>query len=131
MQSAIGFGSMKIALVAFGGHERYSIQLANALAKRTEVLLVEPESEKINYEELLDERLPHYEYKQPRMRYPTNLITVRKILKKIKEFDADIVHFQGEHPWFFIGLPFLKRVGIVTTFNDVVAHVGEEKLRYK
>jgi len=122
---------MKVALVGFGGHERYSIQLANGLAVGAEVLLVVPDTADIEFEELLDERIVLFRYRQPRMRYPTNLLAVRSVVKRIKAFGADVVHFQGEHSWFFAGLPFLKRTGIVTTFHDVSAHPGEEKIRYK
>ena len=122
---------MKVALVAFGGHERYAIQLANGLAKLVDVLLLEPESTGIDYAELLDERVKLVTYQQPRLRNLANISSVRGIVKKICEFGAELVHFQGEHPWFFFGFPSLKRQAIVTTFHDVNAHIGEESLRQR
>ena len=122
---------MRVALVAFGGHERYSVQLANGLAEKVEVLLVEPEHQNMEYEELLDKRIELFVYKQPRLRNPLNILTVRSIVKRIEEFKADIVHFQGLHTWFFVGLPFIRNRAVTTTFHDVSSHVGEEKLRYR
>jgi glycosyltransferase involved in cell wall biosynthesis len=122
---------MRVALVTFGGNEAYSIQLANSLANKAEILLVEPKNSRSKAKTHLGGKVTLFQYSQTRMRYPTSLITVRKIFKRIIEFDADVVHFQGGNLWFFAVFPFMKRMGLVSTFHDVTEHVGEEKIKRK
>lgn len=120
---------MRIVLYAFD-HIEYTIQLAEALSRLEEVMLMLPQHRAKWFIEVLENNVNIEPYSQPRLRYPTNLLVLYRIIKKINSFNPDIVHFQGEHPWFNLTLPFLRRrYPLVTTVHDVVLHVGDTKSR--
>lgn len=120
---------MRVVLYAFD-HIEYTIQLAEALSRLEEVMLMLPQHKADWFVEVLGDDLNMESYRQPRLRYPTNLLTLYGIIKKINNFKPDIVHLQGEHPWLNLTLPFLRRrYPLVTTVHDVVLHVGDTKSR--
>ncbi|MBA7511768.1 Alpha-maltose-1-phosphate synthase [subsurface metagenome] len=120
---------MRIVLYAFD-HIEYTIQLAEALSRLEEVMLMLPQHKADWFVEILGDDLNMESYRQPRLRYPTNLLTLYGIIKKINSFNPDIVHLQGEHPWLNLTLPFLRRrYPLVITVHDVVLHVGDTKSR--
>ncbi|MFB0527469.1 MAG: glycosyltransferase family 4 protein [bacterium] len=124
---------MRIVLYAFD-HIEYTIQLAEGLSRLEDVILMVPQHKQgwfIGwFREVLEDNVNIEPYYQPRLRYPTNLIALYGIIKKINRFNPDIVHLQGEHPWFNLILPLLKRkYPLVNTVHDVVLHVGDTKSR--
>ncbi|MFB0526287.1 MAG: glycosyltransferase family 4 protein [bacterium] len=124
---------MRIVLYAFD-HIEYTIQLAEALSRLEEVMLMVPQYKSgwsIGwFREVLEGNINLKPYTQPRLRSPRNLVALHKILKGINSFNPDIVHLQGEHPWFNLALPLLRRrYPLVTTIHDVVLHVGDTKSR--
>ncbi|MCJ7646750.1 glycosyltransferase family 4 protein [bacterium] len=120
---------MRIVLYAFD-HIEYTIQLAEALSRLEDVMLMLPQHKADWFTEVLGDNLNMESYRQPRLRYPTNLLTLLGIIKKINSFNPDIVHLQGEHPWLNLTLPFLRRkYPLVITVHDVVLHVGDTKSR--
>ncbi len=120
---------MRIVLYAFD-HISYTVQLAEALSRMEEVMLMLPQHKADWFAEVLEDNLNMESYHQPRLRYPTNLLTLYGIIKKIKGFNPDIVHLQGEHPWLNLTLPFLRRrYPLVITIHDVVLHVGDTRSR--
>ncbi len=120
---------MRVVLYAFD-HIEYTTQLAEALSSLEEVMLMLPQYRAEWFMEVLEGNINLKPYYQPRLRYPTNILTLYRIIKKINNFKPDIVHLQGEHPWFNLILPFLRRrYPLVTTIHDVVLHVGDIKSR--
>ncbi len=124
---------MRVVIYTFD-HIEYTIQLAEALSKLEEVMLMVPEDKpglSIDwFKEVLADNFSVEPYYQPRLRYPTNLLAVYRIVKKINDFNPDIVHLQGEHPWFNLILPFLTRkYPLVATIHDVIPHIGDAKSR--
>ncbi len=120
---------MRIVLYAFD-HIEYTVQLAEALSRLAEVMLMLPQHKVEWFTEVLGDNLNMETYRQPRLRYPTNLLTLYGIIKKINRFNPDIVHLQGEHPWLNLIFPLLKKkYPLVTTIHDVVLHVGDTKSR--
>jgi len=120
---------MRVVLYAFD-HIEYTIQLAEALSKLEEVMLMLPQHKAEWFMEVLGDNVNIKPYSQPRLRYPTNLMTLYGIIKKINGFKPDIVHLQGEHPWLNLIFPLLKRkYPLVTTVHDVMLHVGDTKSR--
>jgi len=120
---------MRVVLHAFD-HIEYTVQLAEALSKLEDIMLMVPGNKpglSIDwFSEVLADNVIIKPYYQPRLRYPTNLLALYKIVKKINDFNPDIVHLQGEHPWFNLVLPFLTRkYPLVATVHDVVPHVGD------
>jgi glycosyltransferase involved in cell wall biosynthesis len=123
------YSLMRVVLYAFD-HIEYTIELAEALSRLEDIMLVVPQYKIGPFIEVLEDNVNIKPYPQPRLRYPTNLLTLYKILKKINNFHPDVVHLQGEHPWFNLILPYLRRrYPIVTTVHDVVLHVGDMKSR--
>jgi len=120
----------------------YTIQLANALSKKEEVLLVLMLPGRILKEELdnmLDivaetVQLQLFKYPKQRMYYPTYylayLSTIREIIKQIKTFKPDVVHLQvGSSVELYTISRFLKNYRIVTTIHDPKIHVGQDRYR--
>jgi len=89
-----------------------------------------PQNRVKHFIEVLEHNVNVQPYCQPRFRYPTNLLTLYGIINKINAFNPDILHIQGEHPWFNLTLPFLRRrYPLVTTIHDVVLHIGDSRSR--
>jgi len=124
---------MRVVLYAFG-HIEYTIQLAEALSRLEEVMLMVPQR-KAGWPigwfiEVLGEKINLKPYCQPRLRSPMNLLALHKTLRTIKSFGPDIVHLQGDHPWLNLVLPYLKReYPLITTVHDVVLHIGDARSR--
>jgi len=120
---------MRVVLYTFD-HIEYTLQLAEALSRHEDIMLIVPQHKVSPFIEILEHNVNIKPYFQPRLRYPTNLLVLRRIIKKINDFNPDILHFQGEHPWFNLVLPYLRRrYPLVTTVHDVVLHVGDAKSR--
>ncbi len=127
---------MRIILFSFGYIE-YITQLAKALSKIEEVLLMVPKYKSKYKRQWAEQLIQSVEgglniqfYHQPRIRNPMNLATVYKIIKHINSFEPDIIHLQEDHPWFNLTLPFLrKRYPLVVTVHDVMCHVGDRRSR--
>jgi glycosyltransferase involved in cell wall biosynthesis len=51
-----------------------------------------------------------------------------RMLKEIKRFNPDVVHFQIGSSMLAFYMPFLRRYPIVTTFHDLEPHSGEETI---
>ena len=117
---------MKIVLFAFA-HMEYTIELAEALAMKEEALLFIPENRAKNFANVINNNLSIYPYARPRLRSPFNILMLLKVYYKIITFRPDVIHLQGEHPWFDLTSPFLARkYPIVLTVHDVILHSGDE-----
>lgn len=119
----------------------YSVELANALSKEHEVMLItrdhnleisSPDSP-IDLDEFLDECLNRNIVRE-KLRYrPKNLrnfLEVLRVFKKIKAFNPDVIHIQESMDWRIILTA--KMIGfdkVVLTVHDVVWHLGEEASR--
>ena len=118
---------MKICLLSFWFAE-YVIQLANALSKKEQVTLILPDKLVGQYTGMIDKNVELYSFHCPRLRYPTNLLMIYKILRQISKVKPDIIHLQDRHTWFNLVLPFLKKkYPIVTTIHDVTPHYGDKE----
>ena len=116
---------MKIAWICFAFND-YSIVHANALADEHSVLLVLPAREVRDGEHPLDPAVELFAFKMPRLRQPIQqLRTVFKILRKVREFDPDVIHYQHGHLWFNLALPLLRRFPLVLTIHDPRHHMGD------
>ena len=118
---------MKICLLSFWFAE-YVIQLANALSKKEQVTLILPDKLVGQYTGMIDKNVELYSFHCPRLRYPTNLLMIYKILRQINKVKPDIIHLQAGHTWFNLVLPFIKKkYPIVTTIHDVTPHYGDKE----
>lgn len=110
---------MRIVMIAFSNIE-YTVELSEALSKFEEVILMIPGGDAERFAKVLDPSLILQPFYMPRMRYPSNIVMIWNIIKKINRFKPDIIHLQKGHPWFNFALYFLKRYCLVTTIHDVV-----------
>lgn len=130
MLGSIGTGVMKIILLSYGFVE-YTIPLANALSdiQGLDVVLIEPRKRIEPHIEMVREGVTVEAFYPPRLRNPTNLITVHKLIKRINHYRPDVIHIQRGHFWFNFALPILKTYPLVVTIHDIVKHRGDRQSR--
>lgn len=116
---------LRILLISYFGLADYTIALANALAKNNNVMLVLAKKSALSFIDQIEESVISYLIDFPRLRNPRNLFYTLKIYRQIKNFDPDIIHFQGGFIWFAFILPLLRRWPIVTTIHDAEPHQGD------
>src|SRR4030042_2058750 len=117
-------------IICIGGFVDYTSQLVHALRQQETVMFVIP-VRKIRMDESLavtGEAVDSYLFARGRSRYhPANLRPLIDCVRKMHQFDPDVVHIQiGASMLYLALLPFIKRYPLVTTFHDVKIHVGEE-----
>ena len=121
---------MKIVLFSTGYIDCVMIDLANALSKFEEIVLLLPENVLTDrHLEMISNEVVFEPFYMPRYHSISSILLMRQIVKTIKRHDPDILHVQdGGHPWFFLAFPFLKRYPIVSTIHDPRPHIGEERV---
>ena len=121
---------MRIVCLPDGLPIDYTIQLANSLAKREEVMVV-----LLNYQ--LEEHIENINknvnlYITQKIKYPyyhpKNLLILFDIIRRIRQFNPDIIHIQNGDLLSISIFPFLKKCSVITTFHDVRFHPGNESL---
>jgi glycosyltransferase involved in cell wall biosynthesis len=116
---------MKVALVSFDFGE-YCIQQANGTARFAEVLLMLPECEAREHLDALDSAVRFEPFVKPRLRQPLrHLSLARRLVRSIRRFQPDVVHFQHGHLWFNLALPWLRAYPLVATVHDPSRHLGD------
>ncbi len=118
---------LKIAFVAYDFPE-YSIRHVNEMTEAGEVLLMLPEQTASDYLHLLDPQVRFKGFHKPRLRQPFSQIrTALKIVKSLRSFRPDVIHFQNGHMYFNLALPLLKRFPLVITIHDARQHLGDNE----
>jgi alpha-maltose-1-phosphate synthase len=110
---------VKIVMIAFSNLE-YTIELTEALAELENVTLMLSERDVKRFGNIISPKVKVYPFYFTRMRYPTNLVMVFDIIRKINEIKPDIIHIQKGHPWLNVFLPLLRRYCLVTTIHDPI-----------
>ena len=120
---------MKILLFSTGYIDCVMIDLANALAKLEETVLMLPENHMVQrHHELISDSVTFEPYHLPRYRNIRSMSLMRTVVKIVKKHDPDVLHLQdGGHPWFFLAFPFLAKYPVVNTIHDPRPHMGEER----
>lgn len=113
----------------------YTAQLVNALSKREEVMIV------LSNNPQLEEHIDNInkdvnlcltrKIKYPHWQHPSNLLIPFDIIRKIRQFNPDVIHVQGGDLLSILILHFLKKYPLVTTIHDPKPHLGDEKLLLK
>lgn len=119
-------------IICFGNFIDYQIQLANALCKKEEVIIVIPMNELPNeYLGTIDKEIDFYVLGRGKPWYhPVSLLILKDTIKMLGKFRPDVIHMQlGGGIADLALLPFLKRYPLVATFHDVTLHGGEESRR--
>lgn len=116
---------LRVTLVSHDFGE-YCVCLASALAKRSKVLLVIPENMVGPHVAKLSDQVTLISFRNPRLRQPIRqFATIRRLLKQIKDFAPDVIHYQGTHLWFDLAFPLLRRYARVFTIHDFKPHPGD------
>lgn len=116
---------MKVALISYGFVE-YCIQQANGLARECDVLLMLPRAEAAEHVSTIHPAVNYVPFDKPRFRQPLRqLRTASAILREVRRFQPDVVHFQQGHMWFNLALPLLRNYPLVITIHDPRYHVGD------
>jgi len=128
---------MKIVCLP-GIFPEYTIALANALSKKEDVLLilVNKKSAIKDHFKTIDKNVKVFltrEIKYPLWKHPENFLIYFDIIKKVNEFNPNIIHFQecgsGQKSGtiYTVILSFLKKYSLVTTVHDTALHPGHDK----
>ncbi len=116
---------MKIVLLSHDFPE-YCIQQANGLVRHADVMLMLPKVEAEEYGPALDPAVRWQPFIKRRLRQPgRQFVEVCRVLKRIRSFRPDVVHFQHGHLWFNLALPALRAYALVATVHDPRPHLGD------
>ncbi|MDK2990522.1 MAG: hypothetical protein PWR16_2051 [Methanoculleus sp.] len=121
---------MRVACLTFWFYD-YTIQMANELARHTEVLLLLPDYRSEEYVESIDPKVKVHIFGYSRYagRFgPSCHPLLREIVAAIDGFAPDVVHFQVNNPMLCPLLPMLRKYPLVATFHDIEPHPGEDRL---
>ena len=118
---------MKIAFLSYDFPE-YCIRHVNEMADAHEVLLMLPSNVATEHESMIDTRVRYERFFRPRYRQPfRQLATIARIIRTIRKFSPDVIHFQNGHLFFNLFLPLIKRFPLVITIHDPRQHLGDKE----
>ena len=116
---------MNVALVTHD-FEEYCVRLASGLADSANVLLLLPSGLARARLPALDSRVSVQRFDKPRLRQPIRQLRAGwDLVRRIKAFNPDVVHFQQGHLWFNGFLPLLRRFPLILTVHDPRHHPGD------
>ncbi|MFY9133186.1 MAG: glycosyltransferase family 4 protein [Candidatus Methanoculleus thermohydrogenotrophicum] len=121
---------MRVACLTFWFYD-YTIQMANELARHTEVLLLLPDYRSEEYLESINPEVKVHIFNYSRYAGRLGLSCypiIRDIVTTIDDFKPDIVHFQVNNPLLCPLIPMLRKYPLVATFHDIEPHRGEDHL---
>lgn len=120
----------KIAFVSYDFPE-YSIRHVNEMADHAQVLLLLPEQTSREYLPLLDPRVRFEPFHKPRLRQPARqVVNAFDLVRTIRRFGPDVVHFQNGHMYFNLAIPLIRKFPLVITIHDVRLHPGDYESRH-
>jgi glycosyltransferase involved in cell wall biosynthesis len=120
---------MRVALLSYAFAE-YCIQQANGLVRECDVLLLLPRQDADEYVSQLDPAVDYRPFEKTRLRQPARQVaSVAGLVRQIRQFRPDVIHFQHGHMWFNLALPWLRSFPIVITVHDPRHHVGDAASR--
>lgn len=119
-------------ILCFGDFLDYTIQLANALSMKENVMCILMASNlPEEFVGTIDKKVAFHMFRGRRPLFnPVNLFSFAKLLRTICQFKPDIIHFQlgGSITDLMIFLygKYLRKCPIIVTFHDVKLHLGEK-----
>ncbi|MCC6456092.1 MAG: glycosyltransferase family 4 protein [Caldilineaceae bacterium] len=121
---------MRVLQIAFNSAE-LCVYIANALALESDVCLMLPRDQAEPCIKWLSPAVDFQPFDKPRLRQPWHQITLaRTLLKRIDQFNPDVVHLQKGHLYFGLVLPYLRRkYPLVISIHDPRQHIGDKSSR--
>lgn len=117
---------MRILFIAFDSEE-LSIRLASAVADDAEVCLMLPRRRSEGHLQWLGPKVRFEPFEKPRLREPVRQIrTMFSIIRRIRRFRPDVIHFQKQHLWFNLALLLLREYPLVVSIHDPEPHLGDK-----
>ena len=122
---------MRVALVTFGGYGFFPQSFIKGLLRSSEYVTVfAPHQLEETLGRILESGKDRVRYfRMPRMRYPSNLWMIRRLVEQIESIQPDVVHFIGYYPWMYFGLRRLSKYPLVMTIHDPVKHSGDTETK--
>lgn len=118
---------MKVTLLYFC-FDSYTVELANSLVNHVDLSLIAPEKVANVCRDVLDSRICLMSFPKPRIRYPSNILAMSKMMKLIRKTNPDVLHVQETNdPWYDFTLLLNKMPPLVTTIHDVFRHPGDRQ----
>lgn len=98
------------------------------MADAHEVLLMLPSNVATEHESMIDTRVRYERFFRPRYRQPfRQLATIAHIIRTIRKFSPNVVHFQNGHLFFNLFLRWIKKFPLVITIHDPRQHLGDKE----
>jgi len=117
---------MRIAVLYTGGFAYYPHLLVKSLLELEEnVLVFAPDVQRSQFGKLVGKNENFVYFKKPRTRYPTNLLALYSIIKKIETFKPDVIHLLQHNPWIYIWMKRFAKYPLVLTVHDPKPHLGD------
>ena len=120
---------LRVALISFNFGE-YCARLAGGLAEHAEVLLAVPRQTLGAHISKVPRSVQVISFDSPRLRQAAQQIRmIRRILRDVRGFAPDVIHYQGAHLWFDLAFSLLRRYPRVLTVHDFQPHPGDRPSR--
>jgi len=116
---------ISVVLHAGPGVDDYTLHLANALAEFTRVGYSIDADQLNRYGAALDPKVVPIVYNRPRRRNLWGFQEMQKLSGKIRKFNPDILHLQGDGVWESVLLRMLSGLPLINTVHDPVKHIDQ------
>lgn len=118
---------LKVAYLSYDFAE-FAIRGVNGMTDECESLLMLPEQTSRDYLHLLDPQVRFEAFHKPRLRQPFSQVwTALEIVRRIRRFCPDVVHFQNGHMYFNLAMPLIQKYPLVITIHDARQHLGDNE----
>lgn len=118
---------LKVAYLSYDFAE-FAIRGVNGMTHECESLLMLPKQTTRDYLHLLDPQVRFEPFHKPRLRQPLSQVwSSLNIVRQVRRFRPDVVHFQNGHMYFNLALPLIKKYPLVITIHDVRQHLGDSE----
>ncbi|RPI34539.1 MAG: glycosyltransferase family 1 protein [Chloroflexota bacterium] len=118
---------MRVLFIAFNSGE-LSVRMASALAEEVdELCLMLPDSQAEPHMYCLSPKVNFQPFHRPRLRQPLQQVRLMAALvRRIRRFNPDVIHFQKGNLWFNLTLPLLDSYPLVISVHDPRNHLGDK-----
>jgi glycosyltransferase involved in cell wall biosynthesis len=117
-----------VVVHASPGLDDYTLHLVNALSEFTRVAYSIDAGQLNRYGAALNPKVVPIVFNRPRRRNLWGFQEMQKLSKKIRKFNPDILHLQGDGVWESVLLRMLSELPLINTVHDPVKHIDQRNL---